>query len=222
MYLSRLTLARRALADREALRAFESPYLLHQALWQVFSDSPDRRRDFLYRLDLEAGRPRVYALSPRKPVGAGHLWQVETQRFAPRVEAGELLDFTLRANPVVTRNGKRHDVVMDAKKALAAEGVPPAERPTQAELVQEHAGAWLERRVAKHGFSLVTGTLRAEGHQVHRFQKPSGRPVHVATCDFHGVLRADDPDRLLESIANGIGPAKGFGCGLLLLKRHRG
>jgi CRISPR system Cascade subunit CasE len=222
MYLSRLTFAPCAVADREALRAFESPYLLHQALWQVFSDSPDRRRDFLYRLDLDAGRPRVYALSPRKPVGAGHRWQIDTKPFAPRVEPGDLLDFTLRANPVVTRNGKRHDVVMDAKRALAAGGIPRDERPTQAELAQEHAGAWLERRVAKHGFSLVTGTLRAEGHQVHRFQKPSGRPVHVATCDFQGVLRVDHPDRLLESITGGIGPAKGFGCGLLLVKRHRG
>jgi CRISPR system Cascade subunit CasE len=222
MYLSRLTLAPRAFTDREALRAFESPYLLHQALWQVFSDSPDRRRDFLYRLDIDSGRPKVYALSDRQPYPAEGRWKVETKAFDPRIVVGDLLDFSLRANPVVTRNGKRHDVVMDAKRALAAEGVPRNERPTQAELVQEHGGAWLERRAAKHGFSVVAGTLRAEGHQVQRFEKPSGRSVHVATCDFHGVLRVDDPDRFLESMAGGIGPAKGFGCGLLLVKRHRG
>lgn len=221
MYLSRLTLLRGAWTDRESLRAFESPYRLHQALWEVFSDSPDRRRDFLYRLDLDGGRPRVYALSAREPVDGGRLWRIETKPFAPRLRGGDLLDFTLRANPVVTRDGKRHDVVMDAKKALAAGGAPANERPSQAELVQEHGGAWLERRAEKHGFEVVAGTLRAEGHQVHRFQKPSGRPVHVATCDFQGVLQVLDPSRLVDSITSGIGPAKGFGCGLLLVKRHR-
>ena len=221
MYLSRLILLRGAWADRESLRAFESPYRLHQALWEVFSDSADRRRDFLYRLDVAGGHPRVYALSARKPTEGGHLWRIETKRFAPRLRGGELLDFTLRANPVVTRDGKRHDVVMDAKKALAAGGSPPSDRPSQAELVQEHGGAWLERRAEKHGFEVVAGTLRAESHQVHRFQKPSGRTVHVATCDFQGVLRVQAPDLLLTSMASGIGPAKGFGCGLLLVKRHR-
>jgi len=221
MYLSRLTLGPAAFSDGGLLRAFESPYLLHQALWEVFSDSPDRRRDFLYRLDLDDGRPRVYSLSPRRPADAGRAWQIETKPFAPRLEAGDLLDFTLRANPVVTRNGKRHDVVMDAKKALGEAGAPREAWPSQADLVQEHGGAWLTRRAETLGFALDSPTLRVDRYQVHRFAKPSGVRVQIATCDFEGVLEVAEPERLVAAIAGGIGPGKGFGCGLLLVKRHR-
>lgn len=221
MFLCRMSLAPRARRDPEFWELFDHPYAVHQAVWHVYSDSEDRSRDFLYRVESRAGRPVVYALSPRQPVNGGGLWRIETKRFAPQIEAGDLLDFTLRANPVVTRNGKRHDVVMDAKAALKSQDVPPEERPSQAELVQEHGSAWLERRAGKHGFSVVEGTLRVEGHQIHRFEKRSGRQVHIATCDFRGVLRAEEPDRLVESIRLGIGPAKGFGCGLLLIRRHR-
>lgn len=222
MYLSRMSLAPNAGRQPEFWKLFDHPYAVHQAVWRVFSDSQDRRRDFLYRVETRAGRPVVYTLSPRQPVDTTSLWRIGSEPFSPKLEPGDLLEFTLRANPVVTRNGKRHDVVMDAKAALTDQGLAPEDRPSQAELVQEHGGVWLERRAGKHGFSVVGETLRADGHQVHRFEKRSGRRVHIATCDFRGLLRVEDPGRLIESIRSGIGPAKGFGCGLLLVRRHKG
>ena len=195
-------------------------YLVHQALWQMFSDSPDRRRDFLYRLDSDARRPRIYTLSVREPAPNGDPWQVETKAFRPALRRGDVLSFALRANPVVTRGGKRHDVVMDAKRALQDDAVPRERWPAQAQLVHQHGGAWLERRAEDLGFALDSATLRVDRYQVNRFQKPSGRVVQIATCDFQGVLRVIDPDRLIIAIGKGIGPAKGLGCGLMLIKRR--
>lgn len=220
MYLSRLTLPPHAFADRELLRAFESPYLVHQALWEVFSDSPNRRRDFLYRLDWDAPRPRVYTLSAREPAPNGGRWQIETKPFRPSLGKGDILAFALRANPVVTRGGKRHDVVMDAKRALHDDGIQRERWPTQAQLVLEHGGAWLERRAEELGFALDSAALRVDRYQVHRFQKTSGRVVQIATCDFQGALRVTDADQLIAAIGRGIGPAKGLGCGLMLIKRR--
>jgi CRISPR system Cascade subunit CasE len=41
----------------------------------------------------------------------------------------------------------------------------------------------------------------------------------LVACTFEGVLRVDDPECLTNLLENGIGPAKAFGCGLLLVRR---
>jgi CRISPR system Cascade subunit CasE len=43
---------------------------------------------------------------------------VETRQYEPRLQQDEVLRFELRANPVVTKNGKKHDIVMDAQQTL--------------------------------------------------------------------------------------------------------
>jgi CRISPR system Cascade subunit CasE len=41
----------------------------------------------------------------------------------------------------------------------------------------------------------------------------------LGTCTFEGTLRVSSPERLAHLLENGIGPAKAFGCGLLLVRR---
>jgi CRISPR/Cas system-associated endonuclease Cas1 len=45
------------------------------------------------------------------------------------------------------------------------------------------------------------------------------RAGKLVTCTFEGVLRVDDPERLTILLENGVGPARAFGCGLLLVRR---
>lgn len=45
--------------------------------------------------------------------------------------------------------------------------------------------------------------------------------MRLATLEFSGVLAIRNPDLLLDVVRKGVGPAKGFGCGLLLLKPAR-
>lgn len=51
-----------------------------------------------------------------------------------------------------------------------------------------------------------------------RVDRTAQRPG-VVTVTFEGVLNVIDPDRLVMLLENGIGPAKAFGCGLLLVRR---
>ncbi len=44
---------------------------------------------------------------------------------------------------------------------------------------------------------------------------------NLVTVTFEGVLRVIEPTRLADLLKNGIGPAKAFGCGLLLMRRLR-
>lgn len=223
MKLSRLQLRPVRSESSHIYRLLESPYRLHQEIWRLFADDPDRDRDFLYRLDRHRGQAQILTLSSRPPRDEHGLWCIDTKPFEPDLEEGDLLRFSLRANPTVKRNGKRHDVVMDAKTRLEAEDVPREDWPSQAELVYEHCTAWLSTRAERWGFELLPDALRAEGYEIHRLRKPSGRPVRFATCDFSGVLRVKEPHPFLEHVRHGFGPAKGFGCGLMLLARlHQG
>jgi CRISPR system Cascade subunit CasE len=91
----------------------------HRLIWALFSDSPDRERDFLWREE-EPGR--FMLLSARPPTDAHELFDLESKPFEPALSSGDRLGFTLRANPVVARSagpglrGKRHDVVMDLRR----------------------------------------------------------------------------------------------------------
>jgi CRISPR system Cascade subunit CasE len=186
-------------------------------VWGLFGDHPDRERDFLYQVTEGAGPPVVYALSARPPAEENELWSAQSKPFAPILDAGTRLGFLLRANPVRTRAGKRHDVVMEEKHRLKLQAVPRAEWPLEAELMQAAAGRWLEERSEKSGFRVES--VRADAYRQHEFRKGGGKTIRLSTVDFTGVLRVVDPTRFGEQLRQGFGPAKGFGCGLMLIRR---
>ena len=43
--------------------------------------------------------------------------------------------------------------------------------------------------------------------------------LSFSTADFSGELTVFDPSAFVMTLRNGIGPAKAFGCGLLLVHR---
>jgi CRISPR system Cascade subunit CasE len=216
MFLSRLSLADAAAQSPDFWRAFGSEYSLHRAVWDLFADRPDRSRDFLYRLDSRNGRPLLWTLSSREPCAPPGLWRIETRALSPRLRPGDLLEFNVRVNPVVTRDGKRHDVVMDRKLRTGWKTAPPAEREPQAAVVQEALTEWLSARASRLGAQ--ARSLRADGYRVSRFPKPSGKEVQLGVCDLSGVLEIVEADRFVDLWRTGLGPAKGFGCGLMLIR----
>jgi CRISPR system Cascade subunit CasE len=221
MFMSRLRLtgpeAKRVLTGGE--------YRHHQALWALFSDSPERRRDFIYRrMDGEPGLAFL-VVSERPPSNPLGNWSVETKEYAPALSVGDRLGFSLRANPVrAGRNagGKqaRFDVVMDRKKALREQGLGSDEMPSQAAIAQEAGTEWIKARQEKLGFEADLEGLRADGYRILEMPRGKGKgKVRIATLDFEGVCCVEDPGRMQMALFNGIGPAKAFGCGLMLVKR---
>lgn len=120
MFLSRVSLQHTPQARKALLEAAQKGvYGQHQLLWQLFSADDERR--FLFREEQGDGRiapqgePWFYTLSPEPPKDESGLFNVESRSFQPRLTAGQKLDFRIRLNPTVCRQGKRHDVVMDAQ-----------------------------------------------------------------------------------------------------------
>lgn len=222
-YFSRVTLNTRHANSQQLAQAFcTNNYKDHQHLWNLFDKDPDANRDFIFRN--ERGKC-YYVVSQREPQNKMDYWDVETKNYSPNIHTGQTLAFTLRANPVITRqgnNGKsfRHDVVMDAKQQMKYKSMPISDCPPLSGIVHEVGIKWLQTRAKKHGFKIDKNTVHVNGYESHTaYKKKSRQPIKYSTMDFNGLLSVVDTDEFTKTLITGIGPAKVFGCGLLLVRR---
>ena len=202
------------------------PYGQHQALWKLFdmaSEERTVRTEFLFRTEQQKGLPVFFVLSRRQPQDHVGLWRIESKPYRPDIRPGDSLAFKLRANPTVARPGesggksRRHDVVMDTKKRMDWKGLAENERPTLAHLAYEAGGCWLRNREERLGCNFQNNALRVDGYRTWRTRRRKN--VELSTLDFEGILAVNDQQRFLDAILLGIGPAKAFGCGLMLVRR---
>lgn len=218
MYLSRI----RPASGSDQLRrlaqlAGGGQYRIHQALWNLFQSAPDADRDFLYRQEGHADELAFLVLSQRKPGTDDGLWRIQTKCYAPKLHSGHRLAFSIRINPVVKRRDDaghqhRHDLVMDLKKNQ------PDSAETQAERVQLAARQWLCARQSQYGFELAEETIIGEAYRQWRFGGKGGNRISFSSIDCSGRLVVNDTSLFESALMKGLGPAKAFGCGLLLIR----
>ncbi len=227
MYFSLITPAEGR--ERDAAHEWASgPYVEHQWLWRLFPAPEGTPRDFLFRRRDLGEMPRFYVVSKRPPLTQSTAWSIQTRDYEPALEVGARLRFDLRANPAVAahaRDGKRrrHDVVMQEKRRLLKErGLAhwqdwqDDDKPALYALVREACGAWLRSRASRLGFEVDEKSLAVDGYQ-QRSEKDSR--LCFSTVDFSGELTVIDPSAFAIALRDGIGHAKAFGCGLLLVRR---
>ena len=229
LYFSRLTLRRTAptaalmplLDPPEPDQAADAH---HRLMWSVFSDGPERERDFLWRHD---GRGRFLTLSARTPAPNDLFHSHETKVFEPRLDIGDRLQFKLRANATKDRTAagrgskdrkdRRVDVVMDGLYR-AAPG-----KATRAELrdrVAEAAAAeWMQRQGAAKGFEPQLTAV--ESYSTVNLGRRRREGATLGILDLVGSLEVTSPDTFLSALAGGFGRAKAWGCGLMLIRRLR-
>lgn len=232
MFLSRIQLRLHHLRP-EMLEKWHAtaPYASHQWLWQLFPEQDSRQ--FLFRQEANG---RFFMLSSVPPSPTHSLFQVETKPFQPQLSPGMCLDFQLRANPVITRNGKRCDVMMNAKHQAREAGVDKG-----LWRLQQHAAAqaWLEKQGEQHGFRLTVpeaddfalwaGDVEAQesshcvqSWQQHRVMRKSGEaPMIYSSVDYQGTLQIVDSAKFSLALFHGIGKSKALGCGMLMVKRAK-
>jgi len=224
MYLSRMRLLPDASEKREFWRKMGSDYQAHHMVWDLFTDGPDRERDFLYRVEEAEGLPTIFSVCQREPVNRGGMWQIDTKEYNPLLRSDQQLAFVLRANPIRTKcdeAGKhhRHDVVMEAKTRLKQLDPNKENWPPEPEIVQQAGFAWLATRGEANGFTVAEDNVRVDGYTQRRFQKRKGRhQISLSTLDFTGILTVTNPEQFKHTLFTGIGPAKGFGCGMIMVR----
>ncbi|WP_407356497.1 type I-E CRISPR-associated protein Cas6/Cse3/CasE [Methanolobus sp. WCC5] len=204
-----------------------SSYNIHRLVWSLFSKGADDERSFLYRQESEGTVPKFYIVSKSEPRDESGLWDIDVKSYEPVLQPGQELSFSLRANPIVSKrdeNGKqhRHDVVMDEKFRMKKEKSSTYDYSHVSEIVQQKGVKWLQKKAENNGFFIEEEQVRADGYRNHRFYKPTGKHnISFNTIDFTGVLTVNDPELFKKILFEGIGPAKGFGCGLLLVRPIR-
>lgn len=221
MYLSRIQIRLNQLPSvMMEKEQYAGAYAWHQWLWQLF---PSRDERFLFRREQQSAGDILYLLSNQLPDHQHNLFVVESKVFRPQLMEGMVLQYALRANPVVTRNGKRFDVMMDVKyqaKHNSQESFNP--EPGAIRHKQEEAArAWLNQQSDKAGFRLDG----AEGCQIINYQqhrlvkKDSQSPIQFSSVDYAGRLIVTQPEHFLMALRQGFGKCKGLGCGLMLIKK---
>lgn len=199
----------------------------HSLIWSLFAGDENQPRDFLYR---EAENGWFYILSARKPENANHLFHLdEPKEFAPALHKGDRMHFSLRANPVIrrrvpgTRKSRKVDIVMDRLYRHADKDQRADKRH---EYIWKAGSEWLASQGEKNGFALVPvdgqeqKILKITGyHQYRIYRKNAKHPLRYSSLDFDGVLSVTDPSRFHTVLQNGLGSAKGYGCGLMMIRR---
>ena len=223
MYFSRITFNSHADQDQLAKTFCSNSYREHQALWQLFDNDPEAKRDFLYRQVNEYGLIKYYLLSQRAPVDKNGIWCVsEPKVFSPQLSEGQKLYFMLRVNPVVTTrtpDGRqyRHDVIMHEKQRVSYKNMPLIQRPPMQQLIQQSGIKWLSARKQSNGFFFEPEQVMVDSYQQHRVGKMK-HFIQYSTLDFQGTLTVINVDLFRKALFAGIGKCKAFGCGLLLIK----
>lgn len=219
LYISRLRIASNPSA--KALRSMINPVdggaridAHHKLLWSVFSDGPDRRRDFLWR---EMRQGEFLALSDRQPIANDLFDLVQSRPFAPDLAPGDRLSFSLKVNATRAKSsGQRVDVVMDALHDVPKEMRAERRMP----LAQEAGERWLRGRAEANGFRVLKVKIEdyvAAALPNHRGPR-KGRP-QFGILSMTGGLEVTDPKVFVDALARGFGRAKAFGCGLMLIRR---
>ena len=214
--------------DAETARAERilDSYAWHRKLWDCFPDLPDAQRDFLIRIDPLEGEYRLWVLSRTKPVCPR--WSA-SDGFAVKQIAESFLShqyyaFDLKANPikaVAQRDEIGQQIILPNGKRKRGKRVPLVN--------QDELREWLIRKgdtrcrdqksgePVPGGFRIVEERPLEISPMVENYFRKKEHSAYHGGVQFRGVLEVTDRERFIQSYQSGIGSAKGFGFGLMLL-----
>lgn len=239
-YLSSIRVNPMRTASRPALR---SPHRIHGMIAAALPDGLDGDRP-LWRIDHDnPHRPRLTVLTRAKPDWTHVVEQIgwptaddpyRVEDYSPlfaHLSRGREFAFRITVNPV--QNTRSPEKPTPNQQRRMEEGQRRAFRLNHR--TAAHQLDWLINRTQRHGFDIPVGSHHptAPGFDDNPPPAPDVRITHRATvkftkrneqrfivlttATFEGRLTVTDPDRLRESLLDGIGPAKSYGCGLLTL-----
>jgi CRISPR system Cascade subunit CasE len=182
-------------------------YDWHQHIWHCFTSQDGAARRFLVRIDEKQEFYRILVLSQ---IPAERPSWCPSDNFAtkPVPEAffeHSTYSFSLIANP--TRKVRSNSA---GERTKNGRRIPLTTR--------EELLGWLERKAAVSGFTVDSASTQTvpRGRKYFHKDKPRTQGLHSAV-EYRGRLRVNDRIAFRTAVAAGIGSAKAFGFGLLVL-----
>jgi len=168
-------------------------YEQHQAIWTLFPNTPNRKRDHLFRVETDLGSEVAVLLqSSTQPISSDKADVTQTKRFDIDLKVGGYFKFKLVAHPTkkLCRKG-------ESKRLIEIKG--------EAEQIE-----WLHRKFEGANITVTSmnSTISKGKH---------GRPSLFVT--FEGMLQVMDAEKIQRLLVMGIGRQKHAGAGLLSLSK---
>ena len=200
-----------ALALRQGLN---DPYKLHQWIWETLPDDPDAERDFLFRADVKNQRLRILILSERVPESGDRCEWRTTEVSETFLDHGAYR-FQLRANPTFRRaSDHRRLALFDETKIREWFVRKLADAGCEIPAVDDR-----ECEIAGEIRHVPVLDLKTTAPRKLLFRKGgSARTGTLYSVDASGTIIVRDGAAFRKAFDAGIGPAKGFGFGLLMLQ----
>lgn len=175
--------------SRVALHVSDT-YEQHQAIWSLFPNAPDRKRDHLFRVEDERnGQIVVLLQSTSQPQSSQQAQVLQTKALTIQLNNGDYYKFKLLANPT---------------KCLS-QGKKVIEIKDEAEQV-----AWLQRKLS--GANVTVTALESK-------LMPSKKSFNSCFVCFEGVMQLTNAEQVYSALVMGIGRKKHAGAGLLSLAK---
>ncbi|NLE94736.1 MAG: type I-E CRISPR-associated protein Cas6/Cse3/CasE [Dehalococcoidia bacterium] len=208
--LTRIYLNPRKRGGRKLLT---NPQAMHAAVRAAFPPDIDTAEArVLWRVDSHGDEHVLYIVGPEKP-DALHIveqagWDTrpqqtaEYQRLQDSLVKRQQWRFGLVANPVSSKAGDR-----GTRGKLVAH------------VTAEQQLTWLRERSESCGFKLLddAAVVGRDRLVFQNMKEGSTRRITVATARFNGTLEVTDVGALRNTLNQGIGRARAYGCGLLTL-----
>jgi CRISPR system Cascade subunit CasE len=182
-----------------------------RVLWRV--DQPERHTIELYVVS--PARPDFTGLIEQAGWPTTETWDTTSyDPFLGRIRNGQQWRFRLTANPVRSVSG--------GQGTGRGKVVPHRTRRFQEEWLLERAKGWgFEIPDASDSeasaVTLVERDQRTFGRRDPHANPPRRHSVDITRATYAGVLDVVDEESLRRSLTHGIGRAKAYGCGLLIL-----
>ena len=210
MYLSRIELNE---YRRDTMRALESPQIMHAAVMASFqaldSDSDER---VLWRIDRVGDAVFLLVQSKRKP----DFTHIVEQFGRPATSQGwDTIDYTAHLDQMVEGSVWRFRLRANPTHSVMGDGSRGKVMP---HITVEQQLNWLSDKAPKCGFFFQSSEEGLFADIVHRevkhFQR-NGKTVTLSVVTFEGVLKITDSALFKQTMIDGIGRAKAYGCGML-------
>ena len=239
LYLSRLLFDG---LNKKVNKTLQNPYCIHGAIMKGFPGCKHAHEPgVLFSVEPEPcnGRVSIIIQSQQYPDWSrliaryGEAISVSNVKDLSRLQfsTGQILRFMLRANPVKTTN--------DSKGRLNKKGRTKKCRLPL--IVQSEQVKWLQgkgdivrmeqigklSKPLRGGFEILPERCLTINEQSWSHlpkkkadEEKDSNPIQIQSVLYQGMLKVTDPNAFLQnSIKQGIGPAKAFGCGLLMVRR---
>ncbi|MGP5497900.1 type I-E CRISPR-associated protein Cas6/Cse3/CasE [Corynebacterium flavescens] len=205
---------------RKGRRYLTDPHDLHAAVRAAFPPDIDESAGrILWRVDSRGHENVLYIVGPETPTAlnitekAG--WDsrppqvADYDRFLDKLMAGQRWMFELVANPTYSESrgeGKRGRV--------------------KAHISPQYQLEWLVNKAPRHGFKVeqegenavaVFERERLDFYRNYQAGPKERNRVRLVTARFRGALEITDAALFRETLRNGIGRGRGYGCGLITL-----